>query len=117
MLKLPKTGLGPKDFVCCRESGRRRVLSNLLDWERRNFSGGFLLSSAGQTKARTASRMLDAELHRCLSTHQVHKVPINPAESTATPTAASEECRGQRGVMQTRSLRTWSLTEMPWPAA
>ena len=46
MLKLPKTGLGPKDFVCCRESGRRRVLSNLLDWERRNFSGGFLLSSA-----------------------------------------------------------------------
>lgn len=74
MLKLPKTGLGPKDIVCCQESGRRRVLSNLLDWERRNFSGGFLLSSAGQTKARTASRMLDAELHRGLSTHQLHAV-------------------------------------------
>ena len=74
MLKLPKTGLGPKDIVCCQESGRRKVLSNLLDWERRNFSGGFLLSSAGQTKACTASRMLDAELHRGLSTHQLHAV-------------------------------------------
>lgn len=51
VLKLPRTSLGPKDIVCCRESGRRRVCLTCWTEERGTSQVDFFSPLQGQTKS------------------------------------------------------------------